>query len=62
MMVGRYLVTECKSYYYDEIQSADEENTITLAPGIGFVKEYANAWGAGQILKSAKINGQVFNF
>jgi hypothetical protein len=55
-------LNKCKSYFYDVTQWADEEYTIILAPGIGFVKEYSNAWGLGQILKSARIDGQVFNF
>ena len=60
--LGNIEITRCKSYYYNVIQWADEEYTITLAPGIGFVKEYSNAWGLGQELKSAKVDGQVFNF
>jgi len=60
--LGNVELTKCKSYFYDVIQWADEEYTITLAPGIGFVKEYSNAWGLGQVLTSAKINGQVFSF
>jgi len=60
--LGNVTLTNCKSHYYNVIQWADEENTITLAPGIGFVKEYSNAWGLGQELKSAMIDGQVFNF
>lgn len=55
-------VANCKNYYRDTIQSADEEYTISLAPGIGFVKEYSNAWGLGHILKSARINGVVRTF
>lgn len=49
----------CKEYYYDVEQWADEEYSITLAPGIGFVKEYSPAWGLGQVLHAAKINGRV---
>jgi len=59
--VGSTTIANCKSYYYDVLNWADEENTITLAPGIGFVKEYG-AWGLGQILTSAKIHGHAYNF
>lgn len=52
----------CKSYYYDVYQWADEEYTTTLAKGIGFAKEYSNAWGSGQILESATINGREYDF
>ena len=52
----------CKAYFYDVAQWADEEYTITLAKGLGFVKEYSNAWGMGQVLESVTINGQKFNF
>ncbi len=60
--VGNINLSPCKSYFYNVVRMADEEYTITLAPGIGFVKEYSNAWGFGQILTSAKINGQVYKF
>ena len=55
-------IGNCKSYYFDMQNWADEENTIVLGPGIGFVKEYSDAWGLGYTLKSARINGQDFNF
>jgi hypothetical protein len=60
--IGNTQIANCKSYYFDVLNWADEENTITLAPGIGFVKEYSDAWGYGQILKSAKIHGRIYNF
>jgi len=62
LKIGNTQVSNCKSYYYDVVNWADEENTIVLAPGIGFVKEYSDAWCFGQILKTAKIHGQVYNF
>jgi len=51
----------CKVYYYDVTQWIDEEHTTILAKGIGFVKEYA-AWGTGQVLESATINGREYDF
>jgi hypothetical protein len=59
--LGHVTLTNCKGYQYDVPNWADEEYSVTLAPGIGFVREYG-AWGFGQILTSAKIDGQVFNF
>jgi hypothetical protein len=53
---------DCKAYSYDISQWVDEEHTTTLAKGIGFVQEYSNAWGWGQVLESATINGRKFNF
>jgi hypothetical protein len=53
---------DCKAYYYDVSKWADEEYTTTLAKGIGFVQEYSNAWGWGQVLESATINGRKFDF
>lgn len=60
--LGNVTLANCKSHFFDVVRWADEENTITLAPGVGFVKEYSNAWGIGQELKSAKIGDRVFNF
>jgi hypothetical protein len=60
--VGNVAFTNSKSYYYDVTPWVDEENTITLAPGIGFVKEYSNSGWLDQTIKSAKINGRVYNF
>ena len=52
----------CKAYFRDVSPWVDEEYTITLAKGLGFVKEYSNAWGMGSDLESATINGRKFNF
>lgn len=60
--IGNKNLKNCKAYFYNVEGWADEEYTITLAKGIGFVKEYSDAWGQGSILKSATINGQVINF
>ena len=60
--VGNVEVVHCKDYSFDVQQWADEEYTYTLAPGIGFLREFSDAWGAGQELKSARINGQMVEF
>ena len=59
--LGNKSLRNCKSYYYDVSQWIDEEHTTILAKGIGFVKEYA-AWGTGQVLESATINGREYDF
>ena len=60
--IGNREVRDCKDYSFDVEQWADEEYTYTLAPGVGFLKEFSDAWGAGQVLKRAKINGQLIEF
>jgi len=62
LVLGDTEVKNCKGYYFDVAKWADEEYTIILAPEIGFAKEYSNAWGLGQVLKSAKIHGEIHNF
>ena len=44
----------CYRYYYDQLQSADEEYSWCLAPGVGFVK--LTGWVSYRLTK-AKING-----
>ena len=60
--LGSESVRNCKSYYRDVEQMADEEFTYVLAPRIGFAVEYSNAWGGGQRLKRAKVNGTTYSF
>lgn len=55
-------VDNCKNYYFDVQQWADEEHTNSLAPGVGFIREYSNAWGSGIILSKASIGGSVIEF
>ncbi|HEY9046530.1 MAG TPA: hypothetical protein VIN08_11570 [Ohtaekwangia sp.] len=59
--IGKRYVQYCKNFYYDVKEMADEENTIILAPDIGFVKEI-NSWGRGVILKEASVNGVLYTF
>ncbi|HMG89411.1 MAG TPA: hypothetical protein VK589_05110 [Chryseolinea sp.] len=60
--IGKIEVANCKDYSFNIEQWADEEYTYTLAPGVGFLKEFSDAWGGGQELKSARINGQEIEF
>lgn len=60
--VGKVEVANCKDYSFDVQKWADEEYTYTLAPGVGFLKEFSDAWGGGQELKSARINGRKFEY
>jgi hypothetical protein len=55
-------VDHCKDYSFDIQAWADEEYTYTLAPGVGFLREFSDAWGGGQELKAAKINGRRIEF
>jgi hypothetical protein len=52
---------QCKSFYYDVFQWADEEHTTTFAKNVGFVKTLG-AWDMGSELASAIINGKKLNF
>ncbi|NJO68123.1 MAG: hypothetical protein HC830_01570 [Bacteroidetes bacterium] len=42
---------------YDLIQAVDDEHTIILAPGIGRIVSQSYAWGIGDTLRNAIING-----
>lgn len=55
-------IANCKDYSLDVEEWVDEEYTYTLAPGIGFLKEFSDGWGAGQVLKSAMVNGKEIKF
>ena len=55
-------VNDCRSYYFDVDRWADEEHTSTLAPDIGFIREYSDAWGSGIVLSKASIGGNVIQF
>jgi hypothetical protein len=59
---GATTIDDCKAYYFDVKEWADEENTVTLAPGVGFVREYSDAWGMGIILTKASIGGNVVEY
>ncbi|MEJ1240821.1 hypothetical protein WBG78_21930 [Chryseolinea sp. T2] len=55
-------VNNCKNYYFDAKGWVDEEYTSSLAPGVGFIKEYSDAWGVGMVLSKASIGGNVIEF
>jgi hypothetical protein len=63
VQLGNNTIRNCYRYYYDIPQGADEETTIWLAPGIGFVKEF---YSGGTIdrksLTKVRINGIVRQF
>jgi hypothetical protein len=56
------VVRGCKDYSFDVEQWTDDNYTYTLAPRVGFLKEFSDAWGAGQVLKSANINGKEIEY
>jgi hypothetical protein len=55
-------ILDCRNYYFDVERWADEEHTSTLAPNIGFIREYSDAWGSGIVLSKASIGGNVIEF
>ncbi|HEY8937508.1 MAG TPA: hypothetical protein VIM65_19920 [Cyclobacteriaceae bacterium] len=60
--INSTMLKDCKAYHFNVDNWVDEEYTRTLAKGIGFVKEYSDAWGFGEILTSARIDGNEINF
>ena len=56
------IVDSCYRFYYDVIQWVDEEHTIWVRPYLGIVKSKSNAWGIGDWLTKANINGSVKEF
>lgn len=56
------VVRNCKDYSFDVEQWTDDNYTYTLAPRVGFLKEYNDAWGGGKIVKSASINGKEIEY
>jgi hypothetical protein len=50
-------IANCMKFDYDLIQAVDDEHTIILAPGIGRLVSQSYAWGMGDTLKNAIING-----
>jgi hypothetical protein len=59
--IGEEKLDDCKSYSFDIEQWADEEHSIVLAPGIGFVKKLSG-WGISSQLAKASINGKEYTF
>lgn len=55
-------VEDCRNYYFDVPGWADEEHTNSLAVGVGFIREYSNAWNSGMVLSKASIGGSVIDF
>lgn len=47
----------CRSYYYDIPEAVDDEHLKILAPGLGLLLSNSIAWGLGDTLQHAVING-----
>jgi hypothetical protein len=62
VQIGDRDFTNVKIYSYDDPHMADEEHFISLAPGIGFVKEGSYAWGITYQLSGARIHGVIYHF
>lgn len=50
-------IPNCRSYYYDIPRAVDDEYLMTLAPGLGLLAHVSLAWGLGDTLQRAVING-----
>lgn len=56
-------ITNCYRFYFDSPLMADDENTVWLAPGIGFIKiQCMYCISNDQTLINAKINNQIIRF
>jgi hypothetical protein len=61
VLVHGFLLDSCRQFDYDIKQAVDDENTVILAPGLGRLISYSYAWGFGDTLKSAVIDGKLYN-
>lgn len=59
---GQLVLEHCKPFYHDVPGWADEEQVYVFAPGIGEISNYSPAWGAGDTIQKAKINGIEYVF
>ena len=59
--LGDEKLDDCKSFSYDVEQWADEEHSIVLAPGIGFVQRLVG-FGISSRLVKASVNGKEYTF
>jgi hypothetical protein len=59
---GDLVLKNCKSFYYDVPNWADEEHVIIFAPGIGEISNVSLGWGLGDTLRKATINGIQYQF
>ena len=50
-------IANCRSYYYDIPEAVDDEHLKILAPGLGLLSSNSIAWGLGDTLQHAVING-----
>lgn len=57
VVVNNRPIANCMKFDYDLIQAVDDEHTIIMAPGIGRLISQSYAWGVGDTLRSAIING-----
>jgi hypothetical protein len=53
---------DCRSFYYDMEGWVDDEHQVTFAPGIGEINSSSLAWGIGDTLQKAQINGVNYQF
>lgn len=56
------VIENCIEYNYDIVEMVDDEHMIVLAPGIGQIVSQSFAWGLGDTLRNAHINGVEYKF
>lgn len=59
---GNIVLQNCKPFCHDVPGWADEEQVFVFAPGIGEINNNSPAWGMGDTIQKAKINGIEYEF
>ena len=59
--INGILLDSCRQFDYDILQAFDDEYTVILAPGLGRLISHSYAWGSGDTLKSAIIDGKFYS-
>lgn len=60
--IGGQAIKNCYKFYFDIPAAADDERTIWLAPGIGFIQQqcHGECTGGKGLLKEMKLDGKVY--
>lgn len=60
--LGKQEFKNCYQFYFDIPAAADDERTIWLAPGIGFIQQqcHGECIGGEWKLKELKLNGKIY--
>lgn len=60
--LGEQNIKKCMRFSYDLEVAVDDEHFVVLAPGLGKIVSGSYAWGLGDTLKAAHINGKDYSF